>query len=103
MNDKRQKNPLQMALAFTAEGRSEAPRAPRDGTESFAAKCEAESPAGDEQLMEEVCERENCQQALRRVKANKGSPGIDGMKVSELPGYLKQQWPALTNRDRCDE
>jgi RNA-directed DNA polymerase len=31
--------------------------------------------------MEEVCERENCKQALRRVKANKGSPGIDGMKV----------------------
>jgi RNA-directed DNA polymerase len=45
--------------------------------------------------MEEVCGRENCQQALRRVKANKGSPGIDGMKVSELPGYLKQHWPAL--------
>ncbi len=36
---------------------------------------------GEEQLMEEVCGRENCQQALRRVKANKGSPGIDGMRV----------------------
>jgi RNA-directed DNA polymerase len=95
MNDKRQKNQQQMALAFTGEGRSEAPRAPREGTESFAAKCETESPAGAEQLMEEVCGRENCQQALRRVKANKGSPGIDGMKVSELPGYLKQHWPAL--------
>jgi len=45
--------------------------------------------------MEAVCGRENCQQALRRVKANKGSAGIDGMKVSELPGYLKQHWPAL--------
>ena len=43
--------------------------------------------------MEEVCGRENCQQALRRVRANKG--GIDGMKVSELPDYLKQHWPAL--------
>jgi len=45
--------------------------------------------------MEEVCERENCQQALRRVKANRGSPGSDGMRVEELPGYLKQHWPAL--------
>src|SRR5437764_401882 len=45
--------------------------------------------------MEEVCGRENCQQALRRVKANKGSPGIDGMKVGELPGYLKQHWLAI--------
>jgi len=44
--------------------------------------------------MEDVCGRENCQQALRRVKANKGSPGIDGMRVEELPGYLKQHWPA---------
>src|SRR6266536_2191860 len=95
MNDKRQKNQLQMALAFTGEGRSEAPKAPREGTESLTAKCETESPAGEEQLMEEICGRENCQRALRRVKANKGSAGIDGMKVSELPGCLKQHWPAL--------
>jgi RNA-directed DNA polymerase len=95
MNDKRQKNQLQRALAFTGEGRSEAPRAPWEGTESLTAKCETESPAGEEQLMEEVCDRENLKQALRRGKANKGSPGIDGMKVSELPGYLKQHWPAL--------
>jgi RNA-directed DNA polymerase len=95
MSDKRQKNQLQMVLAFTGEGRSEAPRAPREGTESFPAKCEAESPARAEQLMEEVCGRENCQQALRRVKANQGSPGIDGMRVEELPGYLKQHWPTL--------
>ena len=95
MNDKRQKNRLQMALAFTVEGRSEAPRASREGTESFTAKCETESPAREEQLMEEVCGRESCQQALRRVKANKGSPGIDGMRVEKLPGYLKQHWPTI--------
>jgi RNA-directed DNA polymerase len=95
MNDKRQKNQLQMVLAFTGEGRSEAPRAPREGTESCTAKGETESPAREEQLMEEVCGRENCQQALRRVKANKGSPGIDGMRVEKLPGYLKRHWPAL--------
>src|SRR6266487_2129684 len=95
MSDKRQKNQLQMALAFTGEGRSEAPRAPGEGTESLTANCETESPAREEQLMEEICGRENCQRALRRVKANQGSAGIDGMKVSELPGYLKQHWPAL--------
>jgi RNA-directed DNA polymerase len=96
MNDKRQKN--QLPLAFPEEGRSEAPRALREGTESFTAKCETESPARAEQLMEEVCERENCQQSLRRVKANKGSPGIDGMNVEELPGYLKQHWPTLRDQ-----
>ena len=45
--------------------------------------------------MEEVCGRENCKQALKRVKANKGSPGVDGMTVQHLPGYLKQHWPAI--------
>jgi RNA-directed DNA polymerase len=42
--------------------------------------------------MEEVCEGENLKQALQQVKANKGSPGIDGMTVEELPGYLQQHW-----------
>ena len=45
--------------------------------------------------MEEVCERENCLQALKRVKSNKGSAGIDGMTVDELTGYLKEHWPAI--------
>jgi len=49
----------------------------------------------DERLMEEVCEQGNCKQALARVKANKGSPGVDGMIVHELPGHLKQHWPAI--------
>lgn len=95
MSDKRQKNRLQMLLAFTEEGRSEAPRAPGEGTESLTANRATESPARVEQRMEEVCGRENCLRALRRVKANKGSPGIDGMKVGELPGYLKRHWPAI--------
>jgi RNA-directed DNA polymerase len=95
MSDKRQKNQLQMVLAFAVEGRSEAPKARREGTESPTADCTTESPAGTKQLMEEVCDRENLKRALRRVKANQGSPGIDGMKVSELPGYVKQHWPAI--------
>jgi RNA-directed DNA polymerase len=96
MGDRRQKNQLQqMVLAFTDEGRSEAPKARRGGTESTTAKRTCESPAIPEQVMEEVCERENLKRALRRVKLNKGSPGIDGMKVEELPGYLKQHWPTI--------
>jgi hypothetical protein len=43
------------------------------GAKSFAAKCETESPAREGQLREEACGRENCQQALRRVKGNKGA------------------------------
>jgi RNA-directed DNA polymerase len=55
-----------------------------------------ESPGkNSEQLMEEVCGRENCLRALKRVKSKKGSPGIDGMRVEQLPGYLKEHWPAF--------
>jgi RNA-directed DNA polymerase len=93
MSDKRQKN--QLVLAFTEEARSEAPKSSQEGTESFTAKCETESPASPEQLMEEVCERENCWQAYKRVKANKGSPGIDDMTVEDLSEYLKQHWPTV--------
>jgi retron-type reverse transcriptase len=57
-----------------------------------------ESPADTERLMEEVCERENCQQALRRVKANKGASGVDGMNVRELEEHLKQHWPAIRDQ-----
>src|ERR1019366_4791052 len=56
---------------------------------------EAEDPAGNQRVMEEVCERENRRAALKRVRANQGSPGIDGMTVEELPGYLEQHWPVI--------
>src|ERR1700688_1199858 len=72
MSGKRQKN--QLLLAFMEESRSEAPRVSAEGTESLAAKRGTESLAIGEQLMEEVCERENCKQALARVKANRRKP-----------------------------
>jgi RNA-directed DNA polymerase len=93
MNDKRQKH--QLVLAFAEESRSEAPRESVEGTESFAAKRRAESPASIESLMEAVCGRNNCKQALARVKANKGSAGVDGMTVEQLPAHLRQHWPTI--------
>jgi RNA-directed DNA polymerase len=91
MSGRRQKNrPEQEGLAFPADSRSEAPKAVEQGTETPMAKRKSESLAGTERLMEEVCELENCKQALQRVRANKGSPGVDGMTVDELPEYLKQ-------------
>jgi RNA-directed DNA polymerase len=92
MSGQRQKNqqPEQGVLAFPVESRSDAPMATETGTETLMAKRQSESLAGTERLMEEVCEWENCKQALQRVKANKGKPGVDGMTVDELPAYLKQ-------------
>ena len=45
--------------------------------------------------MEEVCERANLKEALRQVKGNKGSAGVDRMTVDQLGDYLKQHWPAI--------
>jgi RNA-directed DNA polymerase len=61
----------------------------------MAANPESESPSACDRLMEEICERENLKQALKRVKANKGAPGVDGMTVQALPAYLREHWPAI--------
>jgi RNA-directed DNA polymerase len=93
MGRKWQKN--QMLLAFMAEGRDEFPMAAVEGTELAMAKREPESPTQTDLLMEEVCQRDNLWKALKRVQANKGSPGVDGMTVKQLPGYLKRHWPKI--------
>ena len=49
-------------------------------------------------LMEEVVAHENMTRALRRVQANKGSPGVDGMTVGQLSGHLRAHWPALREK-----
>ena len=48
--------------------------------------------------MEEVCRSDNVAAAYKRVKRNRGSPGIDGMSVDDLPGYLRDHWPAHRNQ-----
>src|SRR6266581_4871343 len=89
MSDKRQN------LDLTPGPEGEAGRPGLAATESLKARSETENPAGTNRIMEEVCERENLKAALRRVKANKGSPGVDGMTVVGLKDYLKQHWPAI--------
>jgi RNA-directed DNA polymerase len=84
-----------MELAFMAECRGEAPKAAHKGTEVSMAKRESEDPALPILLMEQICQRENLRKALQRVRQNKGGPGIDGMTVNKLPGYLKKHWPEI--------
>jgi group II intron reverse transcriptase/maturase len=81
----------QLELPF--ESRGEAPRVERSEEEPTAA-CEDER-SGASGLMERVVSRPNLQAALKRVRKNKGSSGIDGMTVDELPDHLRLNWPAL--------
>ena len=46
-------------------------------------------------LMERVVEGGNLRRALKRVQQNKGSPGVDGLTVEELPATLRQHWPVI--------
>jgi RNA-directed DNA polymerase len=96
MSDRRPKT--QPSLAFDATETGEARDRAIEGSEPPTASRAPEPPASAARLMEEVCERDNLKQALRRVRANKGSAGIDGMTVKQLPAYLKTHWPDIRDQ-----
>jgi len=92
MGGKRQKR--QLMLAFSPRGRGEALGLGAKGVEPPMAACASERTALT-QVMEEVCSRENMYEAYQRVKRNKGAPGVDGMKVSELLDHLRDRWTTI--------
>jgi len=94
LRDDKQQN-IQRELDFSTVPTGEAREAGREETESFGVTSGPESPARTDRLMEEVCERGNLKGALRQVKGNKGSAGVDGMTVGKLTDYLRQHWPAI--------
>jgi RNA-directed DNA polymerase len=55
-------------------------------------------PVPERELMERVVERSNMQRAYRRVKQNKGAPGVDSMSVDELGSFLRAHWPRIKER-----
>jgi RNA-directed DNA polymerase len=75
------------------EDRGEAPKAERSGEAPTATNGNGRS--GIDRLMERVVERDNVKAALKRVKQNKGSPGVDGMTVDELPQHLVENWEVI--------
>ncbi len=80
-------------LELPLEGRGEAPRAERSGQASSAVT--GNERPGKGSLMERVLARLNLMRALKRVRKNRGSVGIDGMTVDELPDWLREHWPRV--------
>ena len=80
-------------LELPLESRGEAPRVER--SEEAPTATHGNERSGTSGLLELVLERENLQAALKRVRKNKGSPGIDGMTVEELPDHLRAHWSEL--------
>src|SRR5271165_2602034 len=93
MNGKRQKIHCSVALEPAREGDALSGGFSRAGPST--ANPTPESPASAEQLMEEACNRENLEIAWKRVRRNKGSPGVDGMTIDAAKDYLREQWPII--------
>ena len=86
LKDDKQQN-IQKQLDFSDAPTGEARKAGREETESSRARSAFENPASTDRMMEAICEWGNLKEAMWRVKTNKGSAGIDGMTVDELPDY----------------
>ena len=86
---------IQLRLDFSSAPTGEARQAGQEDIESLPVVHEPERPANTLRIMEEVCERKNLKEALRQVRSNKGSAGVDGMTVDKLGDYLKQHWPVI--------
>src|SRR4030095_5401202 len=86
---------IQTRLDFSAELTGEAREARRGETESSGATQGHERPARTDRFVEGGGEREKLKEALRRVRANKGSAVVDGMTIDDLTSHLAQHWPAI--------
>jgi len=98
VSDSKASKPIQMAFNWEAGVK---PQGPGVRGDSLTARQPTEHPMFPmfpEYLMEEVVERHNMQAALKQVRANKGSAGIDGMSVDELPDFLKAHWPEIKDQ-----
>jgi RNA-directed DNA polymerase len=87
--------PIQGQLDLFDPGRGEASRPGGQKVETATATDGYESPAWADRLMEAICEEGNVETAARAVMRNKGAPGVDGMTVEQLPGFLEERWPAI--------
>ena len=52
------------------------------------------------QLLEEILSRDNMRLAYKKVKANKGASGIDGITIEEIDDYLKENWVNIRDKIR---
>jgi RNA-directed DNA polymerase len=54
-----------------------------------------EKPGPNVNLLERILSRQNMRQAWKRVKANKGVAGVDGMSIEEFPQYAHEHWAEI--------
>ena len=67
---------------------------PRAGRDEAVAACHGDADPG-QGLLRQVFARENLVLAWKRVKANKGSAGVDGLSIEQTAEYLRTAWPRI--------
>lgn len=77
------------------EGSGRKPREYGRGAANVTGRKAAQWPEAVTGLMEKIISRGNMMAAYSRVVTNKGAPGVDGMPVTALKGYLHEEWPRI--------
>ena len=93
MSLKSAKHQKAVQMELSLEDRGEAPKSERSG-EAPTVMSEI-ARLGTDRLMEEAVGSANVEVALKQVRRNKGSPGVDGMRVEELPHHVAKHWEGL--------
>ena len=88
---------IQLTLAFPEEERGETSRASGEGTEPLTARTNPRDRVRLTSLMEEILDLKNLNRAYSRILSNRGArtPGVDGMTVKQLKGYVQKHWPKI--------
>lgn len=70
------------------------------GTQSAVQPGKEETAGRSQKLLEAILYRDNLNRAYKRVKANKGAPGVDGMTVEEALPWLKEHGKEMSEAIR---
>lgn len=92
-----QRQKTQLRLAFVEEKRGKSSIAPTKGTELRAVTTNSRDPVRLNSLMEDILDPKNLNRAYRKILSNRGArtPGVDGITVGELKGYVRKHWPKI--------
>src|SRR6266542_2527875 len=54
-----------------------------------------DQPTPEQHLLERTLSRENMELAWKRVRANKGAPGVDGITIEQFPDHTRPLWESI--------
>jgi len=85
----------QLLLDFACEEEPPVAEEPLGGQSCAAVVGKPALESATEELMELIVEPDNMERAWKRVRANRGAPGVDGMTIGEFPDYIREHWPRI--------